>query len=92
MFDPPRDYTTFLDDLRKTVQEAVCQAEAHPHSPPYLTTDEVIDRLRISRTTLWDIRRRGLLRGYNVGRRVLFKIEDVDGLVENQKYAAESES
>ena len=48
----------------------------------YLTVKDVTQRLRIGVTTLWQLRRDGKIKGYTVGRRVLFRPEDVDALVE----------
>ena len=55
------------------------EAEA---TPPYLSIAQVTERLHISKTTLWELRRKGKLRAFHVGRRVLFKSDDVTALVE----------
>ncbi|ACY46970.1 helix-turn-helix domain-containing protein [Rhodothermus marinus] len=50
--------------------------------PLLLTPREVCALLRIGRTTLWELRRRGLLRAVYVGRSPRFRREDVEQLVE----------
>ncbi|MCH7638292.1 MAG: helix-turn-helix domain-containing protein [Bacteroidetes bacterium] len=56
------------------------QDEVEP--TPYLSIEQVTRRLHISKTTLWQLRRDGKIRAFHVGRRVLFKSDDVTALVE----------
>lgn len=63
--------------------------QEHPSSAPdvverapYLTIDQVTRQLHISKVTLWGLRRRGAIRAFRVGRRVLFRADDVVALVE----------
>jgi excisionase family DNA binding protein len=51
----------------------VVQSEAETHSPPLtrsdvLTVSEVAELLRLPRSTVYDLARRGLLPGHRVGR------------------------
>lgn len=48
-----------------------------------LTEREVIERLRIGRTTLWRLRRDGKLPSVNIGRAVRYRLTDVIELAEN---------
>ena len=57
-------------------------AQAAVGPPPYLTIAQVCRRLHISKVTLWGLRRKGEIRAFHVGRRVLFKSDDVVALVE----------
>ncbi|WP_054686261.1 helix-turn-helix domain-containing protein [Rhodothermus marinus] len=50
--------------------------------PLLLTPREVCALLRIGRTTLWELRRKGLLQTIYVGRSPRFRREDVEELVE----------
>ena len=52
-------------------------------SPPWLETQEVMARLRISKQTLARLRKRGLLKAHKVPgmRRVYFSPFDVDALI-----------
>ena len=49
---------------------------------PYLGIRQVTRRLHISKTTLWQLRRDGKIPAFHVGRRVLFRADDVTALVE----------
>lgn len=57
-------------------------AQAAVEPTPYLTIEQVTRLLHISKTTLWSMRRKGKIRAFHVGRRVLFKSDDVTALVE----------
>jgi excisionase family DNA binding protein len=48
-----------------------------------LTERDVIERLRIGRTTLWRLRRDGKLPSINIGRAVRYRAEDVRRLAQN---------
>lgn len=63
--------------------------EKKEFDPILLTPAEVCALLRIGRTTLWALRKRGLLRTIYVGRSPRFRREDVEALVE--RLAAESQ-
>lgn len=82
------DLDAFRQIVSETVREAVREelAALQPPTPEvedgYLTIDEACGILRVSKTTLWSLRRRGELEGHSVGRRVLFKAADVHALVE----------
>lgn len=85
---PVFDEALFRQIIRETVREAVreelatLQLPSQPEEDGYLTMDEVCERLSISKTTLWQRRREGAIKGHHVGRRVLFKTSDVSALVE----------
>ncbi len=51
-------------------------------APLLLTPREVCTLLRVGRTTLWELRRKGLLKAVYVGRSPRFRREDVEALVE----------
>ena len=79
--------TEILTAVREAVREELAvHATGLPHAntrgTQYLTVEDVTRQLQIGKTTLWQLRRDGKIRGYTVGRRVLFKPEDVDALVE----------
>jgi excisionase family DNA binding protein len=82
------DFDLFRQMLTETVREVVREEFAALQSPApaeedgLLTIEEVCERLSISKTTLWTLRRNGEIAGHNVGRRVLFKASDVNALVE----------
>lgn len=49
-----------------------------------LTVKETCNLLRICRTTLWSLRKKGDLKGFNVGGKVLFTDEEVKAYIEKQ--------
>lgn len=81
--------TEILNAVREAVREELAahagdRTPDEPGGAQYLTTDDVTRRLRIGKTTLWALRRDGAIRGFHVGRRVLFRPEDVEALVEGE--------
>lgn len=78
--------TELLNAVRALREELAAHAANSPHvtaeGTQYLTVDDVTRKLQIGKTTLWALRRNGAIKGYTVGRRVLFKPEDVTALVE----------
>ncbi|MFA5384023.1 MAG: helix-turn-helix transcriptional regulator [Eubacteriales bacterium] len=50
-----------------------------------LTTQEVADLLNVSKSTIYDLIRRGEIRSYKVGRKVRFTEEDVKEYISNSK-------
>ena len=72
-----------LEEVRKSLDAfSDDRHSVQAEESPYLTTKDVTRRLHISKTTLWDLRRRGEIKAFNAGRRLLFKREDVDAFVE----------
>jgi len=53
-------------------------------NPTALTADEVAQRLRISRNMVYELRNRGELAGYTVGRKLRFSTADVQRYVDSQ--------
>lgn len=49
-----------------------------------LTVKETCNLLRVCRTTLWSLRKKGDLKGFNVGGKVLFTDEEVKAYIEKQ--------
>lgn len=48
------------------------------HTEEWLTIKEVMDRLKISRTMLWELSKEGKIPAYKVGSSVRYKLEDVE--------------
>lgn len=55
-----------------------------------LTAKETCSFLRISRTTLWRLRKRGEIKGFNVGSQVFFTDEEIKLYIERQMQKGES--
>lgn len=49
-----------------------------------LTVKETCDLLRVCRTTLWSLRKKGDLKGFNVGGKVLFTDTEINAYIERQ--------
>ncbi len=55
-----------------------------------LTQTETAELLRISKTTLWRLRKRGEIKGFNVGSQVFFTDEEIKLYIERQMQKGES--
>lgn len=55
-----------------------------------LTAKETCSFLRISRTTLWRLRKKGEIKGFNVGAQVFFTDEEIKLYIERQMQKGES--
>ncbi len=54
-----------------------------------LTQVETAELLRISKTTLWRLRKRGEIKGFNVGAQVFFTDEEVNTYIKRQMQKGE---
>lgn len=55
-----------------------------------LTQAETAELLRISKTTLWRLRKKGEIKGFNVGAQVFFTDEEIWSYIERQIQKGES--
>lgn len=55
-----------------------------------LTAKETCSFLRISRTTLWRLRKRGEIKGFNVGSQVFFTDDEIKSYIERQMQKGET--
>lgn len=55
-----------------------------------LTQAETAELLRISKTTLWRLRKKGEIKGFNVGAQVFFTDEEIRSYIERQIQKGES--
>lgn len=55
----------------------------------YLTESQVLEQLKISRSTLYRLRKDKKLAFYHVGRKYLYKPEDVDEYIKKSRIGAE---
>lgn len=85
-------YVLHTEDLEATIRQAVADAirehlpAPRPASsePKMLTIAEACDRLRCGKSKLYELRRHGDLPSVTVGGSVLFRVEDVDALLERE--------
>jgi predicted DNA-binding transcriptional regulator AlpA len=78
------------DDLKKTIKETVSEARriletevVNGKGEFLLTTNEVLDRLSISRKTLYNWEKRNYLSPIEIGGKKRFKLSDVNGILKN---------
>ena len=76
------------DDLKKTIKETVSEARriletevVNGKGEFLLTTNEVLDRLSISRKTLYNWEKRNYLSPIEIGGKKRFKLSDVNGIL-----------
>lgn len=69
-----------IESLCKKVDQLIY--ERLEHSDTYLTSEEAAKLLKISRRTLYQWRKAGALRYSQIGRKVFFKNEDVQKLID----------
>lgn len=55
-----------------------------------LTQVETAELLRISKTTLWRLRKRGEIKGFNVGTQVFFTDDEIKLYIERQMQKGET--
>lgn len=55
-----------------------------------LTAKETCSFLRISRTTLWRLRKKGEIKGFNVGAQVFFTDDEIKLYIERQMQKGET--
>jgi excisionase family DNA binding protein len=53
----------------------------------FLTTQEAQDFLRVSHTTLWDLRRKGLIPHYKFAKSILYKRSELESFVISNRVA-----
>lgn len=59
------------------------EGKGEPASDRLVTINDVCERLDISRTTVYQMRKRGALKAVQIGGAVRFREEDVNALIEN---------
>lgn len=69
----------FFDKFRSTIREEIqLTTSQKKEDPQYLTRKEAAKFLKISVPTLHSYTKTGRLNGYRIGRRVLYKMEDLE--------------
>lgn len=62
----------FKEIIRQVIKEAIPQNSTSSSEPKLLTSKEAAQLLRISLPTLWDYRKRGIIKATRIGNKVLF--------------------
>lgn len=64
--------------IRTVIKEELQVLQPKKNETRYLTRNEVVDLLKISLPTLHDYTKRGIVKGYRIGSRVLFKLDEIE--------------
>ncbi len=77
------------EDLKQTIYDAVNEAKlaleediALKHSDVLLTTNQVLERLKVSRTTLWVWVKKKYIVPIEVGGRQRYRLSDINAILE----------
>lgn len=82
-------HSVSLDEIKKVVEEVIIEylkKPNPPHNPEtlgYLTRKEVCQLLKISLPTLYEYTKSGILVGYRIGGRILYKISEIEKVLAN---------
>ena len=76
------------DDLKQTIIDAINEAKRKMEddiklnaSDMFLTTNQVLQRLAISRTTLWNWNKAGYIIPVEIGGKLRYKLSDVNAIL-----------
>ena len=76
------DFDELADALRPVIRDEVIQAlRTTGASREWLTTDEVCELLRVSRSTIHRWRKERMLIAHRLGGKVYFRAEDISGMM-----------
>lgn len=75
-------------DLKDVVSDLQNQLKTYVLETDFLTSNEVMNWLKISRPTLHRWKEKGILTAYNVGGKILFKKSEILAMVEDSKMVA----
>lgn len=71
-----------LEKIEKNkVVEVPPSVEQKNDDNEFLTTKQVMDKLHLSRTTLWRLKRDGELVPINIGQKLLYRTSDIDNIL-----------
>ena len=73
------------EQLQTIIQDSISKAvsqlptpEKQPEQVRYCSINETMQILKVSRPTLWKQTKNGTLKGYKFGKRVLYKVNELD--------------
>lgn len=75
-----------LQDIEDTLQKLVSKPE--PELPPaekYLTVEQLCELLNVSRVTLWNWEKSGILKSFRIGNLKRFKLSEIEALAEKRE-------
>ena len=72
--------------IQKTIELRDAElARITPHEETYLTTDEVIAKYHVCKTTLWTWEKSGYLTPSHLGKRKCYALSDLEAIVQDKK-------
>lgn len=75
------------EDLRnyseKLIEETLSKMSKPEENESYIDVSEVINILKVERSTLWRWNKNGYLKSYKIGGKVRYKLSEVKGLLSN---------
>lgn len=85
IFFKAEDFNIFLNRVANYISKTVSERTAREKSNLRYTVDEVVEKLKVSKPTLNNWEKRGYLVPTRVGRRVLYVVDDVDEILNQNK-------
>jgi predicted DNA-binding transcriptional regulator AlpA len=76
-----------LSDLKALIKEAIQehhQSQKHTNMEGVLTLEECRSYFDISKSTLWDWRRKGILKTTCIGKKIYIRRAEIEALLENR--------
>ena len=64
--------------IRSVIKEELHVFQPKKNETRYLTRNEVVDLLKISLPTLHKYTKRGIVKGYKIGTRVLYRLDELE--------------
>ena len=71
------------EELGKLIQDAIRNSLPPPQPQPIiseerlLTSDELAEKLHLSKVSLWKLRKTGRIKGHKLGRRVYYRLSEI---------------
>lgn len=88
------DFASLVKALQQTLSELLESHRKDQHdgtvlnaTTDYLSSDNVIELLKISKVTLHNWKKKGLIKSHRIGRRVYFKKQDLEQAIKQQKFS-----
>jgi excisionase family DNA binding protein len=75
--------------IQRSISEAVQQLpapEKQPEQVRFCTISETQEILKLSRPTIWKHTKSGLLKGYKLGKRVLYRFDELEASIRKMNF------
>ena len=71
--------------IQQCIKEELTDLNAQPSREELITIDDVVKMFRISKVTLHEWKRKGILPYYRISRRIYFKLSELDAVLESKR-------